>query len=328
MKRITLENIEQQYQLSTYTEVYEKIKELLEAEKIKPVKASGTNGKKPALYKQYWIVEVQEDHSRAMEELVYWYVPIISTEYYLHHLSEYKKDRTWLLLLNEYLKKRREELAVPKSMNERSFDIWKREKFLKEEQGRKILKRCAIPMEMLNLYPTSEPLAYYVHSRKTPQNILIIENKDTFYTMRRHLLSGKNTILELSVGTLIYGAGKGILRSFEDYRFAVEPYMQEKENQIFYFGDLDLEGIGIYEELAALFEKECRIQPFKEAYRKMLEKAEAIDSETLPQMKTGQKRNQKCRFWESFDDQEKEKMEELLREGRYIPQEILSAKDF
>lgn len=31
--------------------------------------------------------------------------------------------------------------------------------------------------------------------RQTPQNILLIENKDTFYSMRRHLISGVAEIL-------------------------------------------------------------------------------------------------------------------------------------
>ena len=47
---------------------------------------------------------------------------------------------------------------------------------------------------------------------------------------------------------MIYGAGKGIFKSFQDFEFCVEPYMKEKKNQIFYFGDLDYEGIGIYAE--------------------------------------------------------------------------------
>ena len=32
---------------------------------------------------------------------------------------------------------------------------------------------------MLNLYETSEPLAYYTDTKEIPQNILLVENKDT-----------------------------------------------------------------------------------------------------------------------------------------------------
>ena len=189
------------------------------------------------------------------------------------------------------------------------------------------MKRCGISMEMLNLYETTEPLSYYVHNREIPQNMLIVENKDTFYSMRKHLLSGENQILDVSIGTLIYGAGKGILRSFEDFNLCVEPYMRAKENHIYYFGDLDYEGIGIYEKLAVLFEKHCMIRPFGEAYLKMIEKADEIGMESMPVMKAGQNQKIGERFWSFFNKQDVEKMQELLQKGKYIPQEILAVKD-
>ena len=360
MKRISLEKIESQYKITSYQKLHKKVMELMEEEKIKPVKASGTNGKKPALYKEYWIIETPKDNSSLIEELSYMYVPSISTDYYLKHFEQYRKDRSWVILLNQYLKTNREELKTPQSINERSFAIWKREKFLKEEQGKKILKRCGISMEMLNLYETTEPLSYYVYTREVPQNMLIAENKDTFYSMRRHLMSeesreffcikGRNqmflkndyafpdggkvsmpegkTILGMPVGTLIYGAGKGILRSFEDFNLCAEPYMRAAENKIYYFGDLDYEGIGIYEKLATFFENHCTIRPFREAYLKMIEKANEIGIESMPLMKAGQNQNIGEKFWSFFEKQDVEKMQKLLQQGRYIPQEILSVRDF
>lgn len=74
--------------------------------------------------------------------------------------------------------------------------------------------------------------------------MLILENKDTFFSMCRHLLEGNEEILGIKIDTLIYGAGKGIFRSFEDFDLCVEPYMQAEGNQIFYFGDLDYETTG------------------------------------------------------------------------------------
>ena len=328
MKRISLEKIESQYEITSYQELCKKVLELLENEEIKPLKASGTNGKKPALYKEYWIIEKTRDNSLLIEELSYLYVPSISTDYYLKHLEQYQEDRPWVLLLNQYLKTNREDLKTPQSMNERSFAIWKREKFLKEEQGKKILKRCGISMEMLNLYETTEPLSYYVHTREVPQNMLIVENKDTFYSMRKHLLSGENQIFGISVGTLIYGAGKGILRSFEDFNLCAEPYMREKRNTIYYFGDLDYEGIGIYEKLAVLFENHCTIRPFCEAYLKMYEKVEEVGIENLPFMKTGQNQNIGKLFWSFFNIQDVKKMQQIFQNGKYIPQESLAVNDF
>lgn len=237
MKRISLENLELQYKITEYSELYRQVRILLEEGKLKPVKASGKNGKKPALYKEYWWIEEQEDFSKYREELLFDYIPLISTEYYLCHMKQYVEDRKWVQLLNEYLKTNREKLQIPKSINERSFDIWHREKFLKEEQGKKIIKRCGLFFQDLNLYETTEPMAYYVHTRKTPQNMLILENKDTFYSMRKFLLDGNRDIFGITIGTLIYGSGKGIFRSFWDFFLCSEPYMKESENVMYYLGD-------------------------------------------------------------------------------------------
>ena len=160
MKRIRLEEIEQYYKTDTYKELYEKVRLLIQEEKIKPIKASGINGKKPALHKEFWILEKKEDNTSYIEELQYFFVPFISTDYYFNHIGQYKEDREWLLLLNQYL-----ELQIPSSVNERSFAIWHREKFLKEEQGKKILKRCGLSAEYLNVYETVEPLAYYSQTK-------------------------------------------------------------------------------------------------------------------------------------------------------------------
>lgn len=177
----------------------------------------------------------------------------------------------------------------------------------------------------LNIYETTEPLSYYSHHKNIPQNVLIIENKDTFYSMRRHLIKGNETILGLPVGTLIYGKGKGIIKSFKDFTFCVEPYLSDKSNQIIYLGDLDYEGILIYEQLSAVFMDRIPIKPFNEAYVYMLKKAKTV---TLPEMKEGQNKNIGNYFLDSFNDNDRAEILEILKNNKYIPQEILSSRDF
>lgn len=326
MKRISLEELLKSHLQDSYEQQYDYIRKLLEDEKIKPVKASGTNGKKPALYRTYWVVEKKKDYSILEEEVKYRLHPMISVDYYLSHLEQYEQNREWVLLLDTYLRKKQEMLSYPESINERSFEIWNREKFLTKEQGNKILKRCGIEMENLHIYKTAEPLAYYSHTRKTPQNLLILENKDTFYSMRRHLLEGNCEILGESVGTLIYGGGKRILKSFEDFDFCVEPYMTDVNNQIYYFGDLDYEGIGIYENLVKLFESRWEIRPFVPAYQAMIRKS--LDVSKLPDTKEKQNRNITEGFFSYFSEAEVEQMQQILQREEYIPQEILNLSDF
>lgn len=326
VKRISLEAVLKSYLHEDYEEQYRRILYLLDAGMIKPVKASGTNGKSPALYREYWLTEEKKDYTELRDELKYQLVPLISVDYYLAHPETYGQDREWVLMLNAYLKDRRELLGHQESVNERSFEIWNREKFLTREQGKKILKRCGIDSDFLNTYGTTEPLSYYSHTRTVPQNLLILENKDTFYSMRRHLLEGQKEIFGVPVGTLIYGAGKGIWKSFQDFELCVEPYMKAEGNKIYYFGDLDYEGIGIYESLKELCEGTREIKPFVPAYEAMLKKAGQV--QRLPDTKEQQNRNIKEAFFSYFTLEQKEEMRRILESGRYVPQEILNIADF
>lgn len=325
MKKKDLNQLLKQHTAATYEEQYRLITGLVQDGMIKPVKASGLNGKKPALYREYWILEPKKDYQDLIEELKFRLVPAIHVDYYLAHPDIYAEDRQWVLLMDEYLRTQRNRLETMESMNERSFEIWGREKFLKQEKGRKLLKRMGITLEFLNLYETTEPLSYYSHSRQVPQNLLIIENKDTFYTMRRYLLNGGWRILNMEIGTLIYGAGKGILRSFRDFSLCVEPYMNDSRNTIYYFGDLDYEGIGIYENLYSLFDGYCQIKPFTAAYTAMLKKAGR--TEDLPETKEKQNRNIGSVFFDCFEEDYKRKIMDILAKERYIPQEILTIRD-
>lgn len=327
MKRISLEELLKKRPNESYQQQYIHISGLLEKGKLKPVRNAGTNGKSPALCLSYWVMEEQDNsHDALAEELNYRLEPRISIEYYLSHLEEYKRDRQWVLMLNDYLKESRFLLEQPISANERSFEIWGREKFLSKEQGRKVLKRCGIELDFLNMYETAEPFAYYSHTREIPQNMLILENKDTFFSMRKFLLEGNPHILGMEVGTLIYGGGKRIVKSFQDFDLSAEPYMKEEGNQIYYFGDLDYEGIGIYESLARQrggYEKPI---PFVSAYEKMIEKAEKMGR--LPDTKEFQNQNLRGEFFSCFSKEIVEQMQEILEKGKYIPQEILSSWDF
>lgn len=336
MKRISFEDLVRSRHLPTYDQQYAYIMELLEAGRIKPLLASGKNGKKPALYREYWLIEEKKDTQVLEEELKFALVPAISIDYYLKHLETYREERRWVLMLNDYLRDGRERLCREESVNERSFEIWNREKFLSREQGRRILKHCSLEPEALNMYETSEPMAYYCHTRKVPQNLLILENKDTFYSMRRQLLEqservgkqseGVGVLLGTEIGTLIYGAGKGILRSFQDFDLCVEPYMADQGNRIYYFGDLDYEGIGIYESLAKLCRGRQEIIPFQPAYQAMLEKAAGVKE--LPDTKEKQNRNIGHLFFDGFPEETVGRMKQILEDGKYIPQEILNILDF
>lgn len=89
MKRISLEQLLKHFgdTNESYARQRGRIMDLLDSGRIKPVKASGTNGKSPALYREYWLAEEKKDYENLREELKYQLVPLISVDYYLTHLE-------------------------------------------------------------------------------------------------------------------------------------------------------------------------------------------------------------------------------------------------
>ena len=324
-RKWTLDEIAKYFKIRDYTLLFEFIIKNIEEENIRPIRSSKTNGKSPALYNSYMLIAPVIDYGNFKEELQYKLNSNLRVDYYIKNLERYKEDRKYIISLSNYLDNSKDLLSEPVSGNERSFEIWGREKFLQKEGGIRILKNLGISLDKLNIYETTEPLSYYSHTKDIPQNILILENKDTFYSMRRHLLKGNIDILGMPIGTLIYGKGKGIAKSFRDFTYCVEPYLSSKKNKIFYFGDLDYEGILIYESLSNVFEEHTSITPYINAYKAMLDKAN-IDA--LPLTKEGQNRNISSNFLKAFHEDDRIKINNILNLNKYIPQEILNSRDF
>lgn len=335
--KISLLDLREFYGISEYSDLVQLVARLIEIEQITPIKTSKLNGKKPALFNGYRILRPAEDYSAEKKELMY-LCSQLNIDYYMKHLEQYQKDRKYVLMLDGFMKKNKENLTEAVSGNERSFEIFGREKFISKEGGQRILSNLGVSLEQLNVYKTTEPLAYYTNHKRQPQKLLIIENKDTFYSMRKHLIDKNQTIFNEEIGTLIYGGGKAIYRSFEDFGLCVEPYMNDPNNTFLYFGDLDYEGILIYEKLQQMVGQDKVIKPFIPAYERMLIKGGRLNHPEngemtsiryeLPEMKSGQNQNCGDLFYSYFNEKVQKIMKELLAENRYIPQEILQEKDF
>lgn len=326
MKRRTLGQLLGDKINAEYGEQYAYIIKLVDEGKIKPVRTAGKNGKKPALYLEYWLLEEAKDYLELKQELLYKLAPQIDITYYMHNLAAYAKERQDVLQLSSFLQNSETLLTMEASYNERSFQIWGREKFLLKGEGKRILKRCGLSLEYLHCYSTCEPFAYFALTRQTPQKILIIENKDTFFSMRRHLLAGNELLFGEQISTLIYGAGKRVISCFQEFAVSAEPYMLDAANELLYFGDLDYEGLGIYETLAEGFAEQGSIKPFIPAYLAMLQKSKGYHK--LPTTKEEQNRNLQGSFFNYFSAEVRKEMQNILRQDLYIPQEILTLLDF
>ncbi|PRR80967.1 Wadjet anti-phage system protein JetD domain-containing protein [Clostridium vincentii] len=161
-------------------------------------------------------------------------------DYYFKNQEEYKNHKKYLLKLNDYY-------ILPSkpylTSNELSFKLFNDEKFFenpktKKNLGLEIMLNLKIKYEDFNCYRTQEPFFYYIKEsffQKESREILIIENKDTYTTLKiKKLCEGFDMI--------IYGEGKKIISSFE----LANDYHINLNDNIKYFGDIDSEGFLIY----------------------------------------------------------------------------------
>lgn len=289
-------------------------------EELTEVSSSKTNGMNPPLYNKYKVLPLKEDNKNFIEEINYALYFSFSKSYYLNNIDIYKVDRPYITALTNYFRENKLKLNTPMSINERSYDIWREEKFLKDGSGKRILKNLGIIIEDLNVYYTPEPFVYFSANKSSEQRVLILENKDTWYTLRKLMLEGENIFIGEHIDTIIYGAGKGIEKSLEDFEATAPEYLKSLI-ELLYWGDIDYEGIAIYERVKDRYRDMLNIKLFKGAYELMLSLSK---SRTLALSKDNQNKNIKDIFFSELNRENAEEINDILSNGLYIPQEIVN----
>nr|WP_298844959.1 Wadjet anti-phage system protein JetD domain-containing protein [uncultured Clostridium sp.] len=315
-----LNDIQEYFKLYDYKDLMNFISVEKQQGRISEVKSSKTNGMNPPLYNKYKLLPLKEDNKNYIEEINYLLYFSFSKNYYLNNINKYKEDRTYINDLTSYFRENKLKLEIPMSINERSYDIWGEEKFLKDGGGKSILKNLGIIIEELNIYRTPEPFVYFSSNKSIHQRVLILENKDTWYTLRKLMLEGENMFIGEKIDTIIYGAGKGIEKSLEDFETTVPEYLRIPI-ELLYWGDIDYEGIGIYERVKERYSDLLNIKLFKEAYSLMLKLSK---NKTLAVTKDKQNKNIKDEFFNELTSENIEEINHILSKKLYIPQEIVN----
>lgn len=308
---------------NSYEEMAETIRCYVEEGFLLPVKSSGLNGRRPALYNKYKILKPEKDHRESFEKIKLLHGRF-DHQYYLTHPEQYERILEEIEALSSFLWSRSEELLEPMSINERSFSIFGKEKLLKsiENQFSSYFRMQGFSFEDLHTYPTPEPFFEYIHPSLKEGQILIVENKDTWYTLRKIMREeNKPVVFGIPVKVLLYGEGKKITRQSGRLREYMEEVLGEHQNDFYYFGDLDYEGISIYQE-AKEKNPEVNVKLLLKAYEAMLEEKlqkaypETRDHRTPRADLEG--------FLANFSEEHQKKILQILEKGRYIPQEILN----
>lgn len=320
-KTITIDELKLLYKIYEHKDIVEFIDKLIKEGKLEAVKSSDKTPNYPQIHKKYRIIKEKEDNSEYISELNKLYF-ILSPSFYKKNIDLYKKHREYIKILNNYLINNNKKLDTQISVNERSYEIFTDEKFLMSDLGKEIATHLNLNIyKTLNVYPTPEPFCYYSISNKTPQNILIVENKDTYITIMKSFMSGNSKLLGVDISTVIYGEGYKIKSSFDYiYEDLTINYLNHKDNQILYWGDIDREGFIIYEVFKNKYNY-LNIKLFNEAYDLMVTKSKNLN---LSKIKNNQKQNYK-KSLEELNNILKEDICLIIDNGNYIPQEILTS---
>lgn len=297
----------------TYDDFAQTILQLEKEAILVMVKAKGRTNRTPSLAFQYRInkSELTGDYHKELQHYRSLLHPAINLdEYYRQDPSVWKHDQPFLLKIDQFLK----QFSFPKDQvpaPERSYELVGDEKWIVEKGGKEILERIGL-FPLLKIIPVSEPLMFGINPKKINEKTqyhLIVENKTTY----QGLLP---VLTETIFSTLIYGAGKAVVKSIELFPLQ---YPIAANHQFFYFGDLDREGILIWYSFNNKQPATLAL-PF---YLACLEKEAAVGKEY--QREHNLSLEQFLAFFPTKERQEQ--IRSLLEEGKYHPQETLKTME-
>ncbi|HHV46288.1 MAG TPA: cytosolic protein [Tissierellia bacterium] len=314
-KHVPLIEIERILPGSTeYVDFANAINELVAMNVISPVKSHGYISKRIPLANTYRI-----NRSYFKKELMDEIIPYESRfhssidikPYYSLDKKTWERDLPYIEKIDQYLKK----YGLPKEeaiSQQRSYEIVGDEKWIDEEGGRKVLERIGL-IEDLKITSEPDPLMFAINRNRICNSErhyhLIVENKATFYGLIDDI---ENT----GFSSLVYGAGWKVLGGISV--FEKQLGLTYRENIIYYFGDLDLEGISIWHSLnmkrstilAIEFYEQLIKKPCSYGKEKQYFNREAVDH-----------------FLLNFKVSSREKIMNVLNKGGYYPQEGLSKEE-
>ncbi|NMD69343.1 hypothetical protein HHO41_03515 [Bacillus sp. DNRA2] len=299
--------------IHTYEEFAQTILQLEQEEILVMVKAKGRTNRSPSLAFQYRInkSELIGDYHKELQHYRSILHPSINLdEYYRMDPSLWKNDLPFLLNIDQYLK----QFSFPEDQvpaPERSFELVGDEKWIVENGGKEILDRVGL-FSSLKIIPVSEPLMFAINPNKINENTqlhLIVENKTTY----QGLLP---VLTETIFSTLIYGAGKAVVKSIEQFPMQ---YPIKANHQFLYFGDLDREGILIWYSFNNKQSAMLALPFYLKCLEKEASRGKDYQKEHLMALE------QFLAFFPTIELQGQ--IRSMLAEGKYHPQETLKTKE-
>ncbi|NMF04664.1 Wadjet anti-phage system protein JetD domain-containing protein [Clostridium beijerinckii] len=297
-----------------YTDFYNIIKEL---ENLGIIKSCGKDktSVNPSLFKKYKVCREKNVFTEE-EKINIAKLNRVNLGYYSKRVDEFREDYDIIVALNNLLRDTTSYIEI--TLNEISYIIFGYEKAMSEDEASVVMKKLGIKEENLGCRMKNEPLLNTIFKgfyEKDRRNILIVENLETYWSLNKVLREMSNDI-----DMLIWGKGCSIESNFRGTIL----YGVNKNDRIFYFGDIDLSGVDIFLRLKNNF-KDFSIMPSTSLYKNLLRigtKMGIKKSRSQKQIDIDEDRLNI--FLNAFTSEVKDKLKAIIKNREYIPQEALN----
>lgn len=290
-------------------------------ELFKPIVKSKTNGnRKYPIYMKYRVLLLEEQQDNYSDEIGKLHPMLQANGWLISHQFEYKKYITQLNQINTYLfscKSNDEHI----SRKERSFSIFSEEKMLDDGGIRSLLSHLDLDAQKLAFYDTPEYcLNDFISERKANMTLLICENKDIWFNVRRLMFEDEKRIFfGTTIEGVVLGSGnrvceKKCLSTYTDF-------LKAQNVSYLYWGDIDREGLDIYLRLKR-DNPELQIELFMPGYEMMLSLSKATN---LPNSSDHRKhKNTYEEIYSLFEIEKGNLVKAYINQNKRLPQEIIS----
>lgn len=250
-----------------------------------------------------------------IQEMQFKMNPVIELRvYFSSSKKKWMEDKPWIVMIDQYLQKKGLPTTFTNS-SERSYELMKDEKWIDEKGGKAILERINL-FDKLMIMKSPDPLMFAINPIKLISNQrvhkhLVVENKATYSGLLDSLAITNFT-------TLVYGSGWKITSSLNQLSKQLGLTNKEEQHEIFYFGDLDYEGISIYFHLYEKYNVKLALSFYQAMLRKPFYKG-----------KENQTRNEVAvhHFLNYFGKEDQEMITAMFQANGYYPQEALTKEE-
>jgi len=261
-----------------YQRLYQLLLELEADHKIRAIKSSDFNQRRPQLKKRWSLVK-NEQQGWSDKDILQLSRQLNLNYYLKRPAQQTAKLQQKLISLCSFLSSRAEREWA--SREERSLELFEDEKFLSRAAGKKLLNNLKLSLADLKAHQYNHLFVYWTLAPVQIKNILIMENHSAFIGAKKALAAGID-IFNQDFDTVIYGQGKKIVSSFSflEELLGIDLLADEQERRakitelnIYYAGDLDPEGFAIYKSLKEKY-SQYEIKLLGEYYRLLLDESD------------------------------------------------------